>query len=95
MENSLAKVIDVDKFLLVRDTEDFIHVFAFFPEGIIKRRLMQIKKDPACIYFQCDNEETFVTKNHEGYYGIPEDMLEDFKEILIHQNYQTLPWNSL
>jgi hypothetical protein len=95
MENSLAKVIDVDKFLLVRDTEDFIHVFAFFPEGIIKRRLMNIVREGAKIYFQCQDDETYVGNNHPGFYGIPENMLDDFKEIIISQNYQTLPWEKL
>jgi hypothetical protein len=95
MENSLAKVIDLDKFLLVRDTEDFIHVFCFFDEVILKRRLMNIVREGSKIYFQCDNEETYVGNNHPSFYGIPNDMVEDFKEIIIHQNYQTIPWEKL
>ena len=91
----MATVIDIDNFILVRDFEDFISVFAFMPEGIIRRRLMQIKKNPGKIYFQCENEQTFVANNHRQFYNIPNDVIEDFKEILIHGNYQTIPWEAV
>jgi hypothetical protein len=91
----MAKVIDVEKYLVVRDINDFIHVFVFFPEGIIRRKLLNLVKDNAKIYFQCENDETFVGNNHKGFYGIPKDMLDDFKEILIQSNYQTLSWEMI
>ena len=91
----MAKVIDIDNFVLVRDSDDFIRVMVFIDGGILSRKLMNIIKEGAKIYFQCDDEETFVGNNHESFYKCPNDSFEDMKEILVARNFQIVPWEKI
>ena len=90
----MAKVIDVDNFLLIRDSDDYIRVMTFM-DGIISRKLMNIIREGAKIYLQCDNEETFVGNNHPSFYKCPNDQLELLKEVLIARNFQIVPWEKI
>ena len=90
----MAKVIDVENFLLIRDTNDVIRVFVF-DSGIISRKLLNIVRKEPKIYFQCENDETFVGNNHPSYYRSPNDLMDDLKEILLTRNFQIIPWEKL
>ena len=90
----MAKVIDIDNFLLIRDSDDYIRVMTFM-NGIISRKLMNIVRKEPKIYFQCENEETFVGNNHPSYYRSPNDLMDDLKEILLTRNFQIIPWEKL
>ena len=90
----MAQVIEVDNFLLIRDSDDYIRVMTF-SGGIISRKLMNIVRKEPKIYFQCENEETFVGNNHNSFYKCPADQLELLKEILLSKNYQIVPWEKI
>lgn len=90
----MATVVDVDNFLLVRDSDDYIRVMTFMG-GIISRKLMKIERDAAKIYLQCDKEHTFVGNNHPSFYKCPNDQLNDLKEVLLARNFQIVPWEKI
>ena len=90
----MAKVIEVDNYLLVRDPDDYILVFTFMG-GIISRKVDFVIRNTEKIYFQCANEVTFVGNNHQSYYKCPNDLLEDMKQILYTRNLQILPWEKV
>lgn len=91
----MATVVDIENFVLVRDSDDYIRVMFFENGGIFSRKLMNIIKEGAKIYFQCENEETFVGNNHESFYKCPKDSFEDMKEILLARNFQIVPWEKI
>ena len=88
----MARVIDVNNYVLVRDFDNYIRLFLFFEEGILSKKLLKIVKHPGKIYLQCEKEETYVGNDHKGFYSVPNYCREDFNNILVRNNYQVIPW---
>ena len=88
----MAKVIDIDNYVAVRDYNDFIHVFIFIGDNMLSRNPINIVSDNAKVYFQCANEETFVGNKHSGFYKAPNARVEDLNQEIIRNNYQKVPW---
>ena len=90
----MAVVLDVNNYLLLRDINDELFV-CIFEGGIITRKIKEIKKDSAKIYFQCDGDTTFVGNNHPSFYSLPMDMTEHFNEVRTYRNFQIIPWERI